>query len=173
MRATDIGYVHENPRLIAAAAWGRALVAARRNDLSATLRWIASAENTALSDDDDMHGVPFLCDVTNMLGAFGELELAQRYFARAVARRDIYPDQVNSTGFLLDARRGVLGDLDGVLRRPPAECGWSNCSGLRIGQAIASTTPGASSPSRNTSSSRWVSVMPRRWARAGSPASCK
>ncbi len=124
VRATDIGYVHENPRLIAAAAWGRALVAARRNDLSATLRWIASAENTALSDDDDMHGVPFLCDVTNMLGAFGELELAQRYFARAVARRDIYPDQVNSTGFLLDARRGVLGDLDGVLQATPPAHVW-------------------------------------------------
>ena len=124
VRATDIGYVHENPRLIAAAAWGRALVAARRNDLPATLRWIASAENTALSDDDDMHGVPFLCDVTNMLGAFGELETAQRYFDRAVARRDIYPDQVNSTGFLLDARRGVLGDLDAVLQTTPPAHVW-------------------------------------------------
>ncbi|MGH9271370.1 MAG: hypothetical protein ACRDZ2_08850, partial [Ilumatobacteraceae bacterium] len=124
VRATDIGYVHENPRLIAAAAWGRALVAARRGDLSATLRWIANAENTALSDDDDMHGVPFLCDVTNMLGSFGELELAERYFSRAVARRDIYPDQVNSTGFLLDARRGVLGDLDGVLQTTPPAHVW-------------------------------------------------
>ena len=50
VRATDIGYVQENPRLIATAAWGRAVVASRRSNLADTLRWIATAENTALSD---------------------------------------------------------------------------------------------------------------------------
>jgi DNA-binding SARP family transcriptional activator len=124
IRVTDIGYVRENPRLIAAAAWGRALVASRRDDLATTLRWIAAAENTALSDDDDMHGVPFLCDMTNILGAFGELELADHYFSRALARRDVYPHQVNSTRFMLDARRGVLGDVDAVQRFTPPAHVW-------------------------------------------------
>ena len=79
VRATDIGYVHENPRLIATAAWGRAVVASRRGNLADTLRWIATAENTALSDQDDVLAVPFLCDMTTALGALGELELAERY----------------------------------------------------------------------------------------------
>lgn len=124
VRATDIGYVRENPRLIAAAAWGRALVASRRDDLDATLRWIASAENTAMSDDDDVHGILFLCDMTNILGAFGQLDLAGRYLARATARRSVYPDQVRTTAFLLDARRGVLGDVDAVLQTTPPVYVW-------------------------------------------------
>jgi DNA-binding SARP family transcriptional activator len=124
VRATDIGYVRENPRLIAAAAWGRALVASRRDDLATTLRWIASAENTALSSDDDMHGVPFLCDMTNVLGALGELDLAERYFVRAAARRSVYPDQVATTGFMLNARRGLLGDVEAVLKGTPPIDWW-------------------------------------------------
>ena len=51
-----------------------------------TLRWIATAENTALSEADDVLGVPFLCDMATMLGALGELELAERYLARAIER---------------------------------------------------------------------------------------
>ena len=65
MRLADLGYVHDNPRLIAVAAWGRALVASRRGDLPATLRWIGSAENTALGVADDVLGVPFLCDMAD------------------------------------------------------------------------------------------------------------
>ena len=116
VRATDIGYVHENQRLIAAAAWGRALVSSRRDDLTSTLRFIASAENTALSGDDDILGVPFLCDVAMILGALGELATAERYYARAAERRSIYPDQITSTGFVLEARKGVLGDVEAALR---------------------------------------------------------
>ena len=124
VRATDIGYVQENPRLIATAAWGRAVVASRRGNLADTLRWIAGAENTALSDEDDVLAVPFLCDVTTALGALGELELAERYLTRAVDRRSVYPDQVISTAFVLHARQGVLGDIDAALRATPPADWW-------------------------------------------------
>jgi len=124
VRATDIGYVRENPRLIAAAAWGRALVASRRDDLDATLRWIASAENTSLSADDDLHGIPFLCDMTNILAGFGQLDLAERYLARATARRSVFPDQVKTSKFMLDARRGVLGNVDAVAETTPPLHAW-------------------------------------------------
>ena len=67
MRVTDLGYVHDNPRLIAMAAWGRALVASRHDDVAATLRWVTAAENTALTGADDVLGVPFLCDMATVL----------------------------------------------------------------------------------------------------------
>jgi len=122
VRAADLGYVQDNPRLVASAAWGRSLVAARRGDLTAMLRWITSAENTALSDADDVLGIPFLCDAATGLGALGELDLAQRYLDRAVHRRPLFADRVASTAFVLEARRGRLGDLDAGLRcTPPAE----------------------------------------------------
>ncbi len=122
VRALDLGYVQENPRLVAAAAWGQALVASRRDDLQTVLRWISAAENTALSSDDDTAGVPFLCDMTMILGALGELERAERYYVRAAARRSVYPDQIRSTGFMLDCRKGKLGDLESALRcTSPAE----------------------------------------------------
>jgi DNA-binding SARP family transcriptional activator len=122
VRVTDVGYVHDNPRLIAAAAWGRALVAARRGDVDNTLRWVATAENTALTDADDVLGVPFLCDVATALGALGETDLASRYVDRALARRSVFPDQVASTTFVLEARLGRLGDIDDQLQStPPAE----------------------------------------------------
>ena len=91
MRLADLGYVHDNPRLIAVAAWGRALVASRRGDLAATLRWIGSAENTALGVADDVLGVPFLCDMATVLGGLGELELATSYLDRATERQPGVP----------------------------------------------------------------------------------
>ncbi len=103
--------MHDNPRLIAMAAWGRALVASRRDDVVATLRWVTAAENTALTGADDVLGVPFLCDMATVLGALGELDLASRYLERAADRRSVFPDQVASTAFVLDARRGELGDV--------------------------------------------------------------
>jgi tetratricopeptide (TPR) repeat protein len=122
VRVADVGYVHDNPRLIAAAAWGRALVAARRGDIDNTLRWVATAENTALTDADDVLGVLFLCDTATALGALGETELAARYLARALERRSVFPDQVASTKFLLEARQGEVGDVEAALRStPPAE----------------------------------------------------
>ena len=51
-----------------------------------TLRWIHTAEHTALSKADDILGVPFLCDVADMLGALGDLDGAQRYLAQAFER---------------------------------------------------------------------------------------
>jgi DNA-binding SARP family transcriptional activator len=114
-RVTDIGFLHDNPRLIAAAAWGRALVATCRGDLDGTIRWAATAENTALAEDDDVLGVPFLCDMTTAFGALGELELAGRYLARAHERRSVFPDQVNLADFILQARFGQLGDVDAQL----------------------------------------------------------
>ena len=42
--------------------------ASRRGDLAGTLRWIGSAENTALAEADDLLGVPFLCDMAMVLG---------------------------------------------------------------------------------------------------------
>ena len=115
-RVTDIGYLQENPRLVATAAWGHALVAWRRNDRAATIRHLSSAENTALGVDDDLLGIPFLCDAANALGAFGELELAEQYYDRAVARRSLFKDQLASTRYVLDARHGQPGDVERVLR---------------------------------------------------------
>lgn len=122
VRVADVGYVHDNPRLIAAAAWGRALVAARRGDVDSTLRWVATAENTALTDADDVLGVLFLCDTATALGALGELDLASRYLNRALERPSVFPDQLATTKFLLDARLGRVGDVEARLRStPPAE----------------------------------------------------
>lgn len=122
VRVAELGYVQDNPRIIAAAAWGRAMVAFRRADLPATLRWIGTAENTALGVDDDVLGVPFLCDVTTALGAFGEIGLAERYLARAQERRALFEDEIGMTEFVLLARRGVLGDVDAqLLSTPPSE----------------------------------------------------
>ncbi|MET0580172.1 MAG: bacterial transcriptional activator domain-containing protein [Ilumatobacteraceae bacterium] len=122
-RVTDLGYILDNPRLIAAAAWGRALTACRRGDRAATLRWIATAENTALGETDDVLGVPFLCDTVMMLGMLGELDLATAYLGRAAARNAVFPGQIRSTAFVLDARKGVLGDIDQCLAQT-VPLGW-------------------------------------------------
>ncbi len=124
VRVADVGYVHDNPRLIAAAAWGRALVAARRGDVDNTLRWVATAENTALTDADDVLGVLFLCDTATALGALGELDLATRYLDRALERRSVFPDQLETTKFILDARLGRVGDIDAQLRSTPPSEWW-------------------------------------------------
>ncbi len=123
-RTADLGYLHDNPRLIATAAWGMALIASRRMDLPTTLRWIHTAEHTALGKADDVLGVPFLCDVVEMLGALGDLDGASRYFAGLVDRGAIFTGQVLVTKFILDARRGVLGDVDEALRRAAPMTWW-------------------------------------------------
>jgi DNA-binding SARP family transcriptional activator len=124
VRVADVGYVHDNPRLIAAAAWGRALVAARRGDVDNTLRWVATAENTAMTDADDVLGVLFLCDVATALGALGEIDLASRYLDRALERHPVFPNQVGLTKFVLDARLGELGDVEAQLRATPPSEWW-------------------------------------------------
>jgi DNA-binding SARP family transcriptional activator len=123
-RLADLGYLHDNPRLIAVAAWGMALVASRHADLDTTLRWIATADNTALGKADDVLGVPFLCDVAQMLGALGELDSAATYLDRVTDRSAIFPGQVKSARFLLDARRGILGDLDDALEHTLPVSWW-------------------------------------------------
>ena len=106
VRVADVGYVHDNPRLIAAAAWGRALVAARRGDVDNTFRWVATAENTALTDADDVLGVPSSATWRRRSARSARPTLASRYLARALERRSVFPDQVASTKFLLEARLG-------------------------------------------------------------------
>jgi DNA-binding SARP family transcriptional activator len=123
-RIADLGYLYDNPRLIAAASWGMALVASRREDLAATLRWIATAQNTALGEDDDVLGVSFMCDAANMLGALGELDSAAMYLERAIARRPVYPGQVLSTKYMLECRRGNLGDYEAALRQTVPAALW-------------------------------------------------
>ena len=123
-RIADLGYLHDNPRLIALAAWGMALAAARRDDLPTTLRWIATAENTALGPADDLFGVPFLCDVALMLGALGELDTARAYLDRIAERGAVFPEHVQSARFILDARRGVLGDFDEALSHTMPMSWW-------------------------------------------------
>ncbi len=121
-RVTDLGYLQENPRLVATAAWGHAMVAWRRDDRAGTIRHLASAENTALGEGDDVLGIPFLCDAATALGALGEIELAEQYLRRAEERRPLFRDQISTTRFLLDARQGRLGDVEATLRStPPAE----------------------------------------------------
>jgi DNA-binding SARP family transcriptional activator len=111
-RVADLGYLQDNSTIVASAAWGRALIAAREDNVAAALRWIATAENTALGDADDLLGVSFLCDVTNVLGALGELGLAERYLCRAESRPKLFDNEVRRARFVLDSRRGVVGDLD-------------------------------------------------------------
>jgi DNA-binding SARP family transcriptional activator len=123
-RIADLGYLHDNPRLIAMAAWGLAVTAARRGDLPATLRWIATAENTALGRHDDMLGVPFLCDIAQVLGALGDLDGAAGYLEQARQRSPIFTGQLLSETFMLDARRGTLGDLDAALQRTSPKEWW-------------------------------------------------
>ena len=123
-RIADLGYLHDNPRLIAMAAWGLAVTAARRNDLPATLRWIATAENTALGRHDDMLGVPFLCDIAQVLGALGDLEGATSYLEQARERSPVFTGQLLSETFMLDARHGRLGDLDAALERTSPKEWW-------------------------------------------------
>lgn len=121
-RVADLGYLHENPRLVATAAWGRAMVAWRRNDRPGTIRHLAGAENTALGADDDVLGIPFLCDAATALGALDELDLAEQYLQRAVERRPLFPDQITTARFVLDARQARLGDIPATLRSTaPAE----------------------------------------------------
>jgi DNA-binding SARP family transcriptional activator len=121
-RVADLGYLQDNSTLVATAAWGRALIAARNDDLPAALRWIATAENTALGDADDLLGVSFLCDVTTALGALGELNLAERYLRAAESRPKLYDNEVHRARFVFEARRGTIGDVDEQLRfTRPAE----------------------------------------------------
>jgi len=138
-RVTDLGFVHDNTRLIVAAAWGRALTASRRADRAETLRWIATAENTVYADgSDDVVGVPFLCDAATMLGALGEFDLAGTYLDRARARNPLFPGQVLSTAFMLDARRGILGDIDEALAHTVPAAWWQ----LKLLAAFAAVRSG-------------------------------
>lgn len=123
-RVADLGYLHDNPRLIAMAAWGMAVIATRRGDVNGTLRWITTAENTALGKADDLLGVPFRCDVVLMLGALGELDAAAEYLAGLTDRGTVFPGSVQSVAFVLDARRGILGDLAGALARTSPMSWW-------------------------------------------------
>ena len=82
-RSADLGYLQDNARLIAMAAWGMAITAARRSDLPSTLRWLSTAENTASFRVDDMLGVPYLRDAAQVLGALGEIDEAERYLEEA------------------------------------------------------------------------------------------
>jgi DNA-binding SARP family transcriptional activator len=114
-RVADLGYLQDNSTIVATAAWGRALVAARREDLPAVLRWFSTAENTALGDADDMLGVSFLCDAATALGALGELGVAERYLRAAEARPKLYDHDVRRARFIFEARRGNVGDVDAQL----------------------------------------------------------
>jgi len=123
-RVADIGQLRDDPRLIAMAAWGRAVVAARRDDVPAALRWFGVAENTALGPADDLLGVPFLCDITTYLGGLGELEVAGRYLAKARGRGALYPNAVALAEFVYNARLGRLGDVDAQLAATPPLDWW-------------------------------------------------
>ena len=123
-RIADLGYVYDNPRLIAVAAWGLAVTAARRGDLAATLRWVSTAEKTALGRADDMLGVPFLCDIAQVLGALGDLEGAQSYLQEARDRSPVFTGQLLSETFMLDARNGALGDVTAALERTSPKEWW-------------------------------------------------
>lgn len=122
-RISELGAVQNNPRLVATAAWGQAIIAAHRYDRATALQRFMAAENTALGADDDVLGVPFLCDAATMLGALGELEAADHYLQRVIERRPVFADQVASTQYILQARRGIIGDTEAALRSTQP-CEW-------------------------------------------------
>lgn len=113
-RVMDLSRVQNNPRLAAAAAWGKALVAECQGDLPETLRWLTQAENTALGEEDSTLGVPFFADAAVALGALGADDLAERYFRRAESREGVYYSYVERARFIVNARAGVVGDRRSV-----------------------------------------------------------
>jgi DNA-binding SARP family transcriptional activator len=123
-RAADLGQILDNPRILATAAWGRALVAARRYDLAATLQWIHVASNTGLGPADDILGVSYLCDITIALGALGEMELAKDHLARAQERPSLSPDLLECAEFITRGRTGLPGDIEVILRSTPPAQRW-------------------------------------------------
>jgi DNA-binding SARP family transcriptional activator len=134
-RVADLGYLQDNSTIVASAAWGRALIAARQEDLATTLRWISTAENTALGDADDVLGVSFLCDVTTVLGALGELGLAERYLRAAEARPKLYDRDVRRARFIFEARRGNVGDVEAQLAVTRPQEWWRVLLVAALGQA--------------------------------------
>ena len=138
-RTAELGYLQDNHRLIALAAWGLAVTAARRSDLPKTLRWLATAENTNLTfSADDVLGVPFLCDAAQVLGALGELGEAAQYLDRARRRSPVFTGQLLSETFMLDARGGILGDLAAALERTSPKEWWR----VKLVAAYAMATQG-------------------------------
>jgi DNA-binding SARP family transcriptional activator len=123
-RVGDVGRLQDDSQLVASAAWANALVAARRDDLNATLRQISVAENTALGESDDVLGVPFLCDVSVVIGGLGELDIAKRYLDAATERSGVFPDQIAFARFAYDARCGRSVDVEAQLRRTPPMEYW-------------------------------------------------
>ena len=123
-RVAELGYLQDNPRMIALAAWGQAMVAARRDDVAGALRWFGTAENTALGVDDELLDVPFRCDAATVLGALGEMELAERHLVSAQLRESVYPDLVQLATFVFDTRRGVRSDVRKQLDRTPPSEWW-------------------------------------------------
>ncbi len=117
----------------------RRVIAARRDDVSGAVRWFGTAENTALGTDDDLLGVPFHCDAATMLGALGELELAERHLATAQQRGNSYPDRLALTKFILEARRGVRGDVAAQLEKTPPVEAWR----VLLVSALAAARTGA------------------------------
>lgn len=122
-RCADVGLHQDNPRLSAAAAWGRAVTSTCRSELDETLKWIAAAESTA-PDDDDVLGVPFLADASEMLGALGSFELAERYLAQAIDGADVFPERVALARFLLTTRQGAPGDVGAQLAKTAPSQWW-------------------------------------------------
>ena len=119
---------------------------------------------------DDVLGVPFLCDVATILGALGELDLAGQYVDRAAERNPVFPGQVLSTAFVLDARKGILGDLDEGLANTLPAAWWR----VKLVAALATARGGdldRAAPARRrshiASSSRWGSATSPPSARAG------
>jgi DNA-binding SARP family transcriptional activator len=92
-----------------------------------------------LGTDDDIAGVPFHCDAATVLGALGELETAERHLAAATQRSAGQPDRVELARFILEARRGVRGDVDRQLERTPPVEWWR----VMLVAALASAREGA------------------------------
>ena len=110
---------HRRPRLpprqpAADRRWRRGVGRSRRpaaSDLPSTLRWIATAENTALGEADDVLGVPFLCDVADDARRARRARPGRARTSTGPLERDpVFTGQVLSTAFMLDARKGILGD---------------------------------------------------------------
>ena len=157
VRATDIGLRPGQP----AAGRRRGVgpgAGRRRGAVTCPARCAGSpAPRTRRStDDDDVHGVPFLCDVATVLGALGELDLADRYLDRAIERRSVFPDQVTSTAFVLRGPQGRSSPTStrrcaAPRRRTGGGSSWSPPTPRPA--SATSTAPASSPASPNASSS--------------------
>ena len=112
-RVADLGYLQDNSTIVATAAWGRAMIAAREDDL---------ADGPAVDRDGGEHRprrhrrparrvVPVRCQPRCSAPSASSASPSATCH-RAEARPKLYDHDVRRARFVFEARSGVVGDVD-------------------------------------------------------------